>query len=267
MPEASAPKTKYFEACLGRAHGIPIEGGDHVEREALQLEADIERDQIVGRDHHHHAGSGQHDEHGELEARDALGAVASGRAPAAPREAEPISTTTFMKAPKPSVMNMPLRATWRATLNFSTSPISDHQRPADQPRHQRRAALLGEHPAPSATANARRALANISGSAGGRKAGGDGDGRHLCSSRPSNNRLASWAGCGDGAAGSPPRAAGLQSPAPGEGSLHRLQEQVGINPHPQAPPRSSAQTPGSRQCRSTILRTSSRVILSKMMRR
>ena len=40
---------------LGRAHVVAVEGGDDVERQALQLEAEIERDQVVGRDHQHHA--------------------------------------------------------------------------------------------------------------------------------------------------------------------------------------------------------------------
>ena len=45
-----------------------MDGGDDVEREALQLEAHVERDEAVRRDHHEHAERRQHDEHRELEA-------------------------------------------------------------------------------------------------------------------------------------------------------------------------------------------------------
>ena len=51
-----------FEPRLGRAHGIAIDGGDHVEREAHQLEPEIERDQVGRRDEHHHAGGRQQDQ-------------------------------------------------------------------------------------------------------------------------------------------------------------------------------------------------------------
>src|SRR2546421_583785 len=66
-------------AGLGRLHGIAPERSDDVEREALELEADIERDEIVGRDHHHHARRREQDEDGELEARDALALVVGDR--------------------------------------------------------------------------------------------------------------------------------------------------------------------------------------------
>ena len=57
-----------LHAGLGRAHGIALEGGDHVERQRLQLEPDIERHQVVGRDHQHHAERGQRHEQRILEA-------------------------------------------------------------------------------------------------------------------------------------------------------------------------------------------------------
>ena len=56
-----------LEARLARAHVVAADGRHHVERQALQLEAEIERDQIVGRDHHHHAGGRQQHEHRVLE--------------------------------------------------------------------------------------------------------------------------------------------------------------------------------------------------------
>jgi signal transduction histidine kinase len=49
------------------ARMLAVEGGNDVEREALQLEPDIERDEIVGRDHHQHAGGGEQHEYRELE--------------------------------------------------------------------------------------------------------------------------------------------------------------------------------------------------------
>ena len=61
-----------LEAGLGRAHRIPVDRGDHVKRQRLQLEADIDRDQVVGRDHHHHAERGDDDEHRILEALELL---------------------------------------------------------------------------------------------------------------------------------------------------------------------------------------------------
>ena len=51
-----------LEARLGRAHGIAIDGGDHVEREAHQFEPEIERDQIGRRDEHHHPGGREQDQ-------------------------------------------------------------------------------------------------------------------------------------------------------------------------------------------------------------
>ncbi len=56
-----------LEAGLARAHVVAADGGHHVERQALQLEAEVERDQIVGRDHHAHAGGRQQHQHRVLE--------------------------------------------------------------------------------------------------------------------------------------------------------------------------------------------------------
>ena len=56
-----------FEARFRRAHGIAIDGGDDVERQRLQLEPEIERQHVVGRDHQEHAERRQHDQHRVLE--------------------------------------------------------------------------------------------------------------------------------------------------------------------------------------------------------
>ena len=57
-----------FQSGFGRAQRIAMAGGDHVERQAHQFEAEIERDQIGGRDQHHHAERGEHDQHRIFEA-------------------------------------------------------------------------------------------------------------------------------------------------------------------------------------------------------
>ena len=44
-----------LQAGFGRAHVVAVRRRDHVEREAHQFEAEIERDQIAGRDQHPHA--------------------------------------------------------------------------------------------------------------------------------------------------------------------------------------------------------------------
>ena len=56
-----------LEARLARAQIVAPDGRHHVEREALQLQAQIERDEIVGGDHHAHAGGRQQGEHRILE--------------------------------------------------------------------------------------------------------------------------------------------------------------------------------------------------------
>ena len=61
---------KVFEAGLGRAHRIPVEARDDVERQTLQFEAEIEGDQIIGRDHHHHPGGGEQHQDRKFEACD-----------------------------------------------------------------------------------------------------------------------------------------------------------------------------------------------------
>ena len=44
-----------LEARFARSDVVALEGGDHIERQGLQLEAEIERDEVVRRDHHQHA--------------------------------------------------------------------------------------------------------------------------------------------------------------------------------------------------------------------
>ena len=56
-----------FEARLGRAQLVAAEGGEHVERQALEFEAEVKRDEVVGRDRQHHAGRREQDQHRILE--------------------------------------------------------------------------------------------------------------------------------------------------------------------------------------------------------
>ena len=39
----------------GRPQGVALDRRDHAERQALQLDTHVERDQVAGRDHHQHA--------------------------------------------------------------------------------------------------------------------------------------------------------------------------------------------------------------------
>ena len=68
-----------LEPGLGRAGLVAVERGHHVERQALQLEREVERQQAVGRDHHQHADGREQRQHRELEALDALVAEEVGR--------------------------------------------------------------------------------------------------------------------------------------------------------------------------------------------
>ena len=51
-----------LQARFGRSHGIAVRGGDHVERKTHQFEAEIERDQVAGRDQHAHADRREQDQ-------------------------------------------------------------------------------------------------------------------------------------------------------------------------------------------------------------
>ena len=51
-----------FQPRFGRAHVVAVDRRDHVERQAHQLEAEIERDQVGRRDQHQHAGGREQDQ-------------------------------------------------------------------------------------------------------------------------------------------------------------------------------------------------------------
>ena len=57
-----------LHAGFGRTQIVPAEGGDHIERQALQFQAEIERDQVVRRQHQQHADGRQQHQNGKLEA-------------------------------------------------------------------------------------------------------------------------------------------------------------------------------------------------------
>ena len=57
MPDDSEPRTKYFRPASLERTLSRLDGGDDVKRQALQLQAEVERDQVAGRDHQHHAGT------------------------------------------------------------------------------------------------------------------------------------------------------------------------------------------------------------------
>ena len=61
-----------FQPGLGGAGIVTVNGGDDVERQAEKFEAHIERHEVIGRDHHHHAHGGEEHQHGEFEAGEAL---------------------------------------------------------------------------------------------------------------------------------------------------------------------------------------------------
>ena len=61
------PKHEIFEARFRRPQRRAMARGHHVERQAHQFEAEIERDQVGGRDQHQHAERRQHDQHGIFE--------------------------------------------------------------------------------------------------------------------------------------------------------------------------------------------------------
>ena len=54
-PRAQRAQHEILEAGLVGFHAVAVHGGEHVERERLQLEPHVERDQIARRNHHHHA--------------------------------------------------------------------------------------------------------------------------------------------------------------------------------------------------------------------
>ncbi len=72
MPDDKRAEDEIFEAGLGGAQIVAPIGRDHVERQAHQFEAEIERDEIIGRDQHQHAEGGNEDEDREFEPADPL---------------------------------------------------------------------------------------------------------------------------------------------------------------------------------------------------
>ena len=67
MPEDSAPRTKYFRPASEARSIIAVEGGDDIERERHQFEAEIERDEIIRRDQQQHAERREQDQHRKFE--------------------------------------------------------------------------------------------------------------------------------------------------------------------------------------------------------
>ncbi len=70
-PDASAPRTKYFSPASEERRSSRLNAAMHVDRQRLQLEPDVERHQVGGGRHHHHADRAEQDQHGELEPVDA----------------------------------------------------------------------------------------------------------------------------------------------------------------------------------------------------
>jgi len=61
-----------LETRFGRLDVVAIERGDDVERQTLEFKAEIERNQLVGRDHHHHPERREQDQDRVFEAADLL---------------------------------------------------------------------------------------------------------------------------------------------------------------------------------------------------
>ncbi len=60
-------ENEIFEPGFRAAQLVAGEGGEHVDRQRLQFEAEIERHHVGGRGHHQHAGGGVEHEHRKLE--------------------------------------------------------------------------------------------------------------------------------------------------------------------------------------------------------
>ena len=110
MPDDSAPSTKYFSPASVERGVVAMERGQDVERQAHQLEAEIERDQVGGRDHHQHAERREHDQHRKFEALLPLRAWRN-RSTTAMAAAEPISARIFRNRAKSSTTKLPLKLT------------------------------------------------------------------------------------------------------------------------------------------------------------
>ena len=65
---------KIFDAGLGGAQVVAAIGGDDIERQTHQFEAEVQRDEIGGRYQHHHAERPEQQQHGKFEAADLVAA-------------------------------------------------------------------------------------------------------------------------------------------------------------------------------------------------
>ena len=189
--------------------------GQHVERQGLQLEADIERDQVVGRDHHPHAERGEQDQHREFEARDLL-LVRSSRSPCriATRRADSISD--LHEAAKASTTNAPSkaeRAGRRRPSTTAAAAISSARRQASEisrsTRRRERAEQQQHQRADRQDSSGRPAARSV------------GEKRHRAASAPDTARLG-----GGARAGSRQRSGALDQVGP-TGRVGHVEERAG----------------------------------------
>ena len=161
-----------FEARFGRAQVVAVDRGDDVERQRLQLEAEIERDQVVGRDHQHHA------ERREQRSAPDIRTCRISPAWRMPADmtsvtTEPISVSTFMKRAKASATKAPPKASPVCRRKISTrrrrrsapATASQVDRRGWRPRRDRRrpSAAPARRPRRSARAPASERLEERSG--------------------------------------------------------------------------------------------------------
>ena len=66
---AERAQHEILQAGLGRLHAVPAQRRDDIERQRLQLQPHVERHQVGGRDHHHHAYHRQGDQQRVFEAQ------------------------------------------------------------------------------------------------------------------------------------------------------------------------------------------------------
>ncbi len=62
IPEASAPRTKYFIAA-SEARAVAIKSNQRIQRQGQQFQTKINGQQLCRRDHHHHAEHGEQPQH------------------------------------------------------------------------------------------------------------------------------------------------------------------------------------------------------------
>ena len=111
MPDDSAPSTKYFRPASVDLALSRSDRGDDVERQRLQLEAHIERDQVVGRDHHHHADASPAGPGSDIRTAPDRARVMKSWLDSSIATAEPTAASvTFMKRAKASSTKVPSKA-------------------------------------------------------------------------------------------------------------------------------------------------------------